>query len=243
MRAPEGITVMGEATRDAEPESVEVFFEIRTAALTAALAAQESVTRAKQIGQAIAVSDSGKTEYQACGMAVWPVMAPLMNPPVWMSNPVPLLPPSLGPVGSLLPVPTMTEGPPVMRYEAVSSVKVTVRDPNRVGEVIDCATRAGASLAIAIRFVRQDEAGIRRQLLEEAVRETRRTADSLAAVIGKSAGDPVAIREEFGSYSGQAANGEHQIAPMTLMPGVQRLWLAPRPLQYCARVSVTYQIQ
>src|SRR5262249_12409935 len=54
----EGLTVMGEATRDATPELVEMFFDIHSAGPTAAMATQENANRVMQLRQALALACS-----------------------------------------------------------------------------------------------------------------------------------------------------------------------------------------
>jgi uncharacterized protein YggE len=124
-------------------------------------------------------------------------------------------------------------------------MKIAVQDPNRVGEIVDNVTRIGANLAVAIRFLRRDETTIRRALLEEAVRETRQTADRLAAAAGRTAGSAVSICEDFEVYSAQSnGNGNLQNSlPVAPTAYTGRVSGAPPPLKYCARVSVTYQLQ
>jgi uncharacterized protein YggE len=241
-RPPEGITVFGEASRDAVPETVVLFFEIHTAGPTAMLAHQENAMKARQISQAVSTVAAGRSDIQAGGIAVWPVpQATLSALSLMARSPMMALPVFGSPAGGSM-MPAMPEPPAAAIYEAVSSMKVALREPNRVAEVVDVVSKVGSNLAVGIRFLAQEEESVRRSLLEEAVRETRQTADSLAAAIGKTAGSPISICEDFTAYSPQWANGSgvrHGVLPMT----AGRLPLASQLLTYFARVSVTYPIQ
>jgi len=78
-------------------------------------------------------------------------------------------------------------------YHAVNSIQVLVREVGRLGELIDAATRAGAMVTGNFLFRLRDERTIRTSLLEEAVRDAREKADSLASALGKALGDPMAV--------------------------------------------------
>lgn len=241
-RPPEGITVVGEASRDAVPETVVLFFEIHTAGPTAMLAFQENAMKARQISQAVSSVAAGRSDIQTGGIAVWPVpQASLQAISLMPRSPLAALPIFGSPGGGSM-MPSIPEPPMPAVFEAVSSMKVALREPHRVGELVDVVSKVGSNLAVGIRFLAQEEESVRRSLLEEAVRETRQTADSLAAAIGKTAGSPISICEDFSAYSPQWGNGSgvrQGVLPMT----AGRLPLAPQLLTYFARVSVTYQIQ
>ena len=240
-RPPEGITVYGEASRDAVPEAVVLFFEIHTAGPTASLAFQENAMKARQISQAVSSVAAGRSDIQTGGIAVWPVPQAPLPLALMQRSPLAALPLFGSPVGGSM-MPAMPELPGPAIYEAVSSMKVALREPNRVAEVVDVVTKVGSNLAVGIRFLAQEEESVRRSLLEEAVRETRQTADTLAAALGKTAGSPISIFEDFAAYPPLWANGSgvrHGVMPMT----AGHLPLAPQLLTYFARVSVTYQIQ
>jgi uncharacterized protein YggE len=246
VRPPEGITVVGEASRETTPDAVALFFEIHTAAPAAALAVQENSMKARQISQAIHTATAGRSEIQTGGIAVWPIPpAPLLSLPITPALALPSLA-AFGSQGVPMPMmpsmmPAMTEPVPMV-YEAVSSLKAELQDTNRVGEVVDAVSKVGGSVVVAVRFLAQEEASVRRSLLEEAVRETRQTADSLAAAVGKTAGNPISISEEdFGAYPPQRGNGNGD--QRSSGGSLGRLALAPLPVRYSARVSVTYQIQ
>src|SRR5436190_20492315 len=63
MRVPvEGLTVVGEATHDIAPEMIELGFEIHTVGVSAAMAVQENVAKAKHIEQTLAPTAKAETD-------------------------------------------------------------------------------------------------------------------------------------------------------------------------------------
>jgi len=237
MRQPvEGLTVVGEAIRDPLPDLIELGFEIHATAYSAALAVQEVASKVKQLEQGLARVGGGQTELQSAGVAVWPILQPPSLQLMPISAP-PLLTAGFPIVGAgAPPMPTLSDGPQLFGYRAVSTFKVAVKDSARLGEVVDTVTGIGAIPNGNIRFLVRDEAGLRRSLLEDAVREAREKANILAAGFGKTAGNPISISEEFATYQIQQTIGPMPIgsAPVPLTHG---------PLMFCTRVNVTYQLQ
>ena len=240
MRAPvDGLTVVGEVAHDAPPEIIELSFELHSFGLSAAIALQENAAKANQIGLAVATIGTARADVKTGGVEVLPVLQ-LPNPPL------PLLHAAFGALGTNAPmVPALSENPNLIGYRAVSSIKVAVRDVNRVGDIVDLLTRAGAIPTGSMRFLLQDEATVERTLLEEAVRRAREKATVLAAAVGKSAGNPVSISEEFTAYQPQQSygNGRHNPFLMASAGSNVRQPFIHGQLTFCARVSVVYQFQ
>jgi uncharacterized protein len=240
MRPPvDGLTVVGEASRDAPPEIIELSFELHSVGLSAAIALQENAAKATHIGQAVATIGNAQTDVKTGGVEVLPILQ-LPNPPL------PFLPAAFGVPGANAPmVPALSENPNLIGYRAVSSIKVAVRDVNRVGDIVEIVTRAGAVPTGSMRFLLQDEATVENTLLEEAVRRAREKATVLAAAVGKSTGNPVSISEEFTTYQPQQFYGNGRHNPFLMAPGGSnvRLPFIPGQLTFCARVSVVYQFQ
>ena len=214
----EGLTVVGEATRDPLPDMIELGFDVHAAACSAALAVQEIAAKITQIEQNLARVADGQVKVQSGGVAVWP----LLQPPSPQFMPIaapPLLPvPGLH-TGSIVSMATPKDVPQPFGYSAIGSIKIAVQESARLGEIVDTVTATGAVPNGNIRFLIRDEAALRRTLLEDAVNEAREKAKILAAGFGKTPGNPVSISEEFTR------------API------------PGPPVFCARVNVTYQLQ
>ena len=241
MHAPvEGLTVVGEATQDAPPEIVELSFDIHSVGLSAAIALQENAAKTKHIEQTL-TSIGKEMEVKTGEVEVWPLLQ-LPNPPPTM---MPLLPAPFGLSGpNLSMVPAVSENPGLLGYRAVNSLKVAVRDVDRVGEVVDIVTREGAFPNGSIRFFLQDETTLERTLLEKAVHRARDKANALAAAVGKTTGNPVSISEEFTAYQPQPSYNRHNPILAAASSGSNvRLPFIHGQLTFSAKVSVVYQLQ
>jgi uncharacterized protein YggE len=243
--AVEGLTVVGMAAREAPPEIVELSFEIHSVGLTAAIALQENATKATYVGQALSAMGNAVTDVKTGGIEVLPIQQ-LPNPSSAMAPNSLLLPAAFGLLGSTAPVVTaVSENPSSIGYRAVTSIKVVVRDLNRVGEAVDTAIRAGAIPNGNIRFLLQDEATLERTLLEEAVRRATEKAAVLATAVGRSTGTPISISEEFTAYQPQQfyGNGRHNPYLMPMAGSNVRPALLQGQITFCARVNVVYQFK
>jgi uncharacterized protein YggE len=242
--AVEGLTVVGMAAREAPPEIVELSFEIHSVGLTAAIALQESATKATHVGQALSAMGNTLTDVKTGGIEVLPILQ-LPNPSPTMP-PTLLLPAAFGLLGSSAPaLPAVSENPSSIGYRAVTSIKVVVRDLHRAGEVVDIAIRAGAIPNGNIRFLLQDEAALEHTLLEEAVRRANEKATVLATAVGRSTGSPISISEEFTAYQPQQfyGNGRHNPYLMPMAGSNLRPPFLQGQITFCARVNVVYQLR
>jgi uncharacterized protein YggE len=124
-------------------------------------------------------------------------------------------------------------------YQARNTVRVNVREPGRVGEIVDAVTRAGANIVGGFSFRASDEAQARRSALEAAGKDARSRAESLAAAAGKQLGDPITLTEEI-----TASDGAY-MALRSAMPFAFGAGAPPAigELEYYARVSATFRLQ
>ena len=73
--------------------------------------------------------------------------------------------------------------PTISGYTASNVVLVTTAELDRVGEVIDIATRSGANTVNSLRFTLKDEGAASSQALREAALQARGKADALASAL------------------------------------------------------------
>ena len=146
----------------------------------------------------------------------------------------PYAPPQIGPAGFGLQ-PDVQFG----AYQARCVQRVTVRDANRTGEILDTLVKAGATLVGGFSYHAADEASTRRATLEAAGRDARAKAEALASATGKEVGDAIAISEDVvasnGAYSAMRAQ-----APFAFGPGVPAVM---GELEYYARVTASFRFQ
>jgi len=242
----EGLRVIGEAVREAPPEVVELGFEIHGMGLTAAFALQDCVVRTIQMGQALTGIGIPQTDLQAGPMGVRSTpFAPALNPHTPMH---PLLSAPFSAHGAVAPLsPVHLQLHQSCGYDATSSVKVSVRELTRLAEVVDAVTGSGSAVLVSIRFLLQDEAKLRRSLFEDAVRQAREKADTLAAAFGKTVGNPISIDEDFRVYQPNPLYADGYSPHLLGVPpfpfNMTRHPFTVGQLAFHASVGVTYQLQ
>jgi uncharacterized protein YggE len=230
----EGVTVVGEALRRVPPENAEFLMEITASAPTAAQALHDSQSKTTQVAQAMGALGIQSGDIQTISLNVFSLYAPLMQG----------LPgsPGMPQIGTPGFSPYTGSGQPEVQfgsYHARNTLRVTVRQAARVGEIVDAATRAGASVAGAFSFQVADEAAARRSLLEAAGKDARAKAETLAAAAGKQVGDPISITEDCivsnGTYTALRST-----APFAFGAGAPQV---AGELEYYARVSASFRFQ
>lgn len=89
--------------------------------------------------------------------------------------------------------------PPAGFYRVSNMVQVTIRDLNKVSEVIDTAVKAGANNVWGISFSLDNTDALEAQARESAVADAKARAEALASLTGVKVGPVMAISEVIGS--------------------------------------------
>ncbi|PWU04455.1 MAG: hypothetical protein C5B51_16770 [Terriglobia bacterium] len=232
----EGITVIGEALRRVVPESAEIVAEITASAPGAAQALRDCQTKTTQVGQALAplgvqAADVQTISLGAVGLysGAVPVLGQYAGMPQIGAGGIPGFP-----SGSTL-VPEVQ----VSAYHARNTLRINVREPGRVGEVVDAVIRAGATVVGRFSFRAADEGTARRAALEAAGRDARAKAEALATASGRQIGEPIYVAEEIIASNGAYA-ALHSALPFAFGAGAPP---AVGELEYYARVSASFRFQ
>jgi uncharacterized protein YggE len=215
----DGVTVTGEAVRRIAPENAEFLIEIQAGAPTAAQALRDNQTKFTQVAQTLQALGVHAHDLQTISQNMINLYAPVM--------------PALPGYGGVQP--DLQFG----SWHSRIVIRVHVRDASRAGEVMDAATRAGATVAGAFVFKASDEAGARRATLEAAGKDARTKAETLAAAAGKEVGDPISISEELIASNGAYA-ALRSAMPFVFGPGTPQV---TGELEYYARVSASFRLQ
>jgi uncharacterized protein len=93
-----------------------------------------------------------------------------------------------------------TEGAqtPAGFYRVNNMIQVTIRDLDKVGDVLDAAVEAGANNVWGVSFGLDDTDALEVQAREKAVQDARARAESLAKLNNVTVGDVVSISEVIG---------------------------------------------
>jgi len=231
----EGIAVVGEAIRRMAPESAEFLIELSTTASSATQAMNEHQSRLGQVAQAVAHLGVQRNDLQTISMNVVNLFGPLSAAMTAAMQPAlpPYAMPQLGGIGYASPETQFGS------YQVRNLLRVTVRETARAGEVVDALTKAGATLVGGFSFRVTDEAGARKAALEEATRDARTKAESLAAAAGKHVGDPQTIVEDVVASNGVYSALRAQ-APFAFGAGAPG---SVGELEYYARVTASFRFQ
>lgn len=227
----EGISVVGEAVRRVSPENAEFVVEIASSAPSAAQALRDNQAKTVQLAQTLTALGVQPADVHTISMNVLSAYTPGMS--------------ALGGFGAIPQIGQGGYGAPLAgelqfgSYQARNTLRVNVRDPARVGEIVDAAIRAGGVLVGGFSFKVSDEAQARRAALEAAGRDARAKAETLATAAGKQVGEAVAITEDIVLTNG-AYTALRMAMPFAFEAGVQRV---TGDLEYYARVSANFRLQ
>jgi len=235
-RSVDGVSVIGEAVRGIPAETAEFLIEITASGPTAAQALRDNHTKATQVAQAVAALGVPPPDLQTISFNVYNLYTQGM--------------PSLPPYGAVPQIgqgafglyPTSATIQPDVQfgsYQSRKTLRVSVREPGRVGEVVDAIVRAGATVAGAFSFRVTDEAAARRAVLEAAAKDAKTKAETLAAAAGKQLGEPVAITEDIIASNG-GYTALRSARPFAVGAGAPQM---TGDLEYYARVSARFRFQ
>jgi uncharacterized protein YggE len=133
--------------------------------------------------------------------------------------------------------PVMQEGPAVEGqggYRVSNILRVTVRDVEKAGDVVDAAVEAGANQVHGVTFTVADESTWQGQAREKAFSDAEARAAELAGLAGVDLGEVQFVSEVIGAWPAAMTP-----TPETIMSG----GFAPGELELSTRVQVTFAIQ
>lgn len=85
-------------------------------------------------------------------------------------------------------------------YEATQSLRVKVRDLEKVGDVLAAATNNGANQAGGVNFTVDDLEGKRTEARTQAIADAKQKAETLADQLGERLGDVQSFQENGGGW-------------------------------------------
>lgn len=149
------VTVTGDATVNARPDTALVTVAVVTQGATALAAQQENARKSEAVVRAVRAAAGAGAEVQTSGYSLQPEYTYRQN-----------------------------ESPLIKGYQARNSVNVTLPDLTRVGAVIDAATAAGANNVDNLSFTLRQDRTARNQALADATRAALNKAQTIAQALG-----------------------------------------------------------
>lgn len=127
---------------------------------------------------------------------------------------------------------------PAQPYRVSTTVRVTIREAERVGELLSAAVDAGANLVNYVEFDIADQSALESTARADAVADAQARADELAGLVGASVGEAVKVVEGLDSYpltNRMEAGGGGSIA--------QSAVISQGTLSVTMSVTITYALQ
>ncbi|HKW97425.1 MAG TPA: SIMPL domain-containing protein [Bryobacteraceae bacterium] len=228
----DGVTVTGEAVWRVPPERAEFLIEIMSSAPSAAQALHDNQAKSEQLAQVMNSLGVQQADLQTISTNVYNLYTPVL--------------PALQAYGGLAnmgsygtgaaPVPAEIQS---ARYHARNILRLNVRDPRRLGEIVDTVTRAGVAIVSPLSVGVSDEAGARKHALEAAGKDARVKAEGLAAAAGKQIDDAVGIAEDIVATNG-VYTALRSALPFAFGAGAPQV---VGELEYYARVSASFRLK
>ena len=82
-------------------------------------------------------------------------------------------------------------------YKATNTMKIEVNDIDKTGEVMDAATKAGATRVDSVEFSVSHPERYRDEALEKATADAKRKADLIAANLGRTVVNVISVNEDM----------------------------------------------
>lgn len=149
------ITVTGDSSVMAQPDTAILSIAVVTQNSSAIQAQQENAARTTAVINTLKASAGSDAEIKTSGYSINPQRIYKENQP-----------------------------PIITGYEVRNSITVTMKDLNRIGSVIDAATKSGANNIDGISFTLRNDRDARNRALTEATREAIAKANVLAQALG-----------------------------------------------------------
>jgi uncharacterized protein YggE len=149
------VMVSGEATVQAQPDTAVLSIAVVTQNASASEAQAENASKTDAVVRALRAAAGANAEVKTGGYSLQPQYAYRPN-----------------------------ESPQITGYQARNSVVVTMSELNRVGAVLDAASRAGANTVDNLSFTLRKDRPARSEALTEATRDAMAKARTVAEALG-----------------------------------------------------------
>jgi uncharacterized protein len=195
------VVVTGESIVQAQPDTAVLTLAVVTQNASASEAQGENASKTDAVVRAVRAAAGAGAEVRTSGYSLQPQYAYKEGAP-----------------------PTITS------YIARNAVTVTMGELNRVGAVIDAASRAGANSVDGLSFTLRNDVQARQRALAEATREALSKARTVATTLGAGSVVRVVEVQEAGAFrppiplpydreAGNVAMSRQSAAPTPVEPG------------------------
>lgn len=161
------VMITGNSVVRVQPDTAILTFSVVTQARRAIEAQQQNAAKTESVVQALKAATGAGAEIKTSGYSLQPQRVYKENQP-----------------------------PTISGYEARNTITVTMRELDKIGNVIDAAAQAGSNDISGIQFTLREDQQARNRALSEATREAMNKAQALAQTLGGRVVRIVEVQEE-----------------------------------------------
>ena len=207
------INVGGTGTISMSPDEAIVYLGVQTQSTDAVTAQQENARKMEKIIKALEDLGISEDDMETSGYSMYPMRS------------------------YEKPEPTITG------YTVSNRLKVTVKDIDDVGDVIDTAVDAGVNEVQGVSFTLSDRTrqDAREQALENAVKAARADADTLASALDVAIVGPLEVTTSGGSITTPYPATYDAVEEMAYAGSAARTPIQPGDVSVTAYVQVIYE--
>lgn len=204
----QGLVATGSATVSAEPEIARVTFGVDLRGDEPAAVVREATEKMNRALAAVKELGVAEGDVQTTGYSVW--VEPIYDPQTGQ------------PTGRVV-------------YHVSHFVQVTLRDLNRVGELLGSVVEAGANTISGVEFTVENPDALVQRARKQALENARAQAQQMAEVLGITLGKPILVTEGTGYPVA--------MAPMVEGRGGGGPTITPGAFSVTVSVQVVYEIR
>lgn len=196
------VSVLGRGEVSQRPDLARVTIGVSAVAPTAADASSRVNREMSAVIAAIKKEGVADKDLQTANLSIHYERVEL-PPPAPVSAPDAPTPPSK-PGGAAAPATSPVAAPPAAppaprgQYRVTNTVRVTIRDLDKVGALLDAAVTAGANEVWGISFGIGEPEALEAKARDEAVKDARDRAEALAKAQGLALGEVVSVSDHTG---------------------------------------------
>jgi len=129
-------------------------------------------------------------------------------------------------------------------YKTTNSIKVTITDLTKTGNIIDAAVNAGANRVSNISFTlsKEKQEIVKQEALLDAAKMSRTKAQSIASGLGVTLGDVKTISENYYYYTPNSRNYDYALSSEAMEAKIDTP-ISPSDVSISATVNVTFELK
>ena len=208
------LSVSGSGQAFLAPDIAYIYIGVHTEKLTAAEAVAENTTQTQTVIDAIKDFGIDAKDVRTTNFSIWPMdkFDPLTGTPTGEKT-----------------------------YAVDNTVYVTVRDLDKLGDLLDTVVQAGANTVNSVQFDVADKAEALKTARAEAVKDGKAQAEALAEAAGLSLGEIQSIgffdSQPYPIFDGKGGGGGNVASEAAAVP------IQPGQLTFTVSVNITYTIK